>query len=244
MSKLQQKKQYINLYFTKDDKEILAWANLIRENGLSLSTWIQGILVAESIGTDLDIGSIGPPISKPLLAQTKPSLFGDDTITEKTPPNSTGWNIRGKKGELKIGSILTIKVTRPIVQDVILNVKKIHPHLGIYIKFIIRRKLKCSLSTSNRLPNPTDLIDIFIISEEKKAKYSSNNAQKKENSPKLFKTKQNHSPNPTLTHPPKNNINLQSATPQQKNAPEKKQREEPKIKNPLLNYINSPEHMN
>ena len=97
MNKLQQKKQYINLYFTKDDKEILAWANLIRENELSLSTWIQGILVAESIGADLDIGSIGPPISEPLLPQTKPSLFGDDTITEKHPPNTTGWNIRGKK---------------------------------------------------------------------------------------------------------------------------------------------------
>ena len=47
---MQKTVQYLYLYFTKDDSDLLAWANMIKENNLGLSTWIQGILVAEEIG--------------------------------------------------------------------------------------------------------------------------------------------------------------------------------------------------
>lgn len=163
---MQTKKQYINLYFTTDDKEILAWANMIRESNFHLSTWIQAILVAEIAGEDLNIGAIYTPPYEPPYPLPNSNLLGDDTHLQKASSKS-GWNVRGQNGKLKEGSILSIKVTRPIVQDAICIAKKTHNHLGAYIKTLIRKKLKNNPAKINLLPNKTDVFDLFVLCEGK-----------------------------------------------------------------------------
>lgn len=160
------KEQYINLYFTKDDKEVLTWANMIRENNLKLGTWIQGILVAEIKNEDLDIGSIQSPNPSQITLKRNSNPFGDDTNSKKNI-TKTGWNIRGENKELIAGSVLSIKVTRPIVQEALNNLKEKHKFVGAYIKAIIRKKLKESTSNQIRLPKITDVLDLFCLTENK-----------------------------------------------------------------------------
>jgi len=220
--------QYINIYFTKEDKEILAWANMIRENNLNLSTWIQAILVAENAGCELDIGTISTPVkTNPTVIQQspKPSLFGDDTISEKKK-KKTGWNIRGENGKLKEGSVLSIKVTRQEVQDAMYATKRKHKRLGTYIKALIRKKLRSNPSETDRLPDKADAADAFALYASKQRNVQNSTTKKNNTLPKQEPPQQKQT-----YHKEEQKTSIQ------KKKPEEKQQEEPKKKNPLLNYI-------
>jgi len=236
--KMQSEIQYINIYFTKEDKEILAWANMIRENNLNLSTWIQAILVAENAGFELDIGTISIPVkaeSATIQQSPKPSLFGDDTILEKKK-QKTGWNIRGENGKLKEGSVLSIKVTRQEVQDAMFVTKRKHKRLGTYIKALIRKKLRSSSSKTNRLPDKANASDVFALYASKQKNVQSSTSKKNKTFSKQELTQQKSQPQ---TGPQQKHARYkeeQKAFPQEKKS-EEKQHEEHKKKNPLLNYI-------
>ena len=133
----------ICLYFTKYDTDILAWVNMLRENGLSPATWIQAAIVSEDRQSKLDIGSVVPtPPPSP-----KSALFGDDTRAE---------------GSYVIGSRLNIRVTRKIVQDALGRVVGEREMTAPVIKMILRKNIGFLSQFPNVPPDPMQLQDFFV----------------------------------------------------------------------------------
>lgn len=232
------KVQYIYLYFNKNDQDILAWTNMIKESGQSLNTWVQGILVAEVAREDLSIGAVFIPPQTQTLHLTTPrqtsNLFGDDTTTLKEEERITGWNVRGENGKLKNGSILSIKVTRPIVQVAMEEAKRNHKRLGSYIKAIIRKKMTILSVGPNQPPNQADAMDVFFLCEGKIRRKFPDNRTQKPSQQKPKPQQQREEGRAT-----ENNQNKPTPKPQQTKPQEKPIPSEPKQKkkNPLLNYI-------
>ena len=128
---MQKTVQYLYLYFTKDDSDLLAWANMIKENNLGLSTWIQGILVAEAAKEKLYIGAVHIPTPQETVKRDNTqNLWGDDTESEnhKILP---GWHVRGQNRSLIAGSVLPVKITRPLAQEALFELKKRHKNCSI-----------------------------------------------------------------------------------------------------------------
>lgn len=218
---------------------------MIRRNNLSLTTWLQAILVANLANEDIDIGYACVTAGKnPSPQQQRSNLFGDDTKARSSV--RPGWNVRGENGELKEGSVLTIRVTRPIALDAIFETKKRHKNLGAYIKALIRKMLKNNPSDADRVPNKAEAIDVFSICEGKIRKRPSENPQRKDVLPKPKHPKQRkHTPcqeqhqndtssNTCIQSQPRREDEQDKL--QQKPADNKVKQQEKK-RNPLLNYI-------
>ena len=161
---MEKKAQYLYIYFTKDDQDVLAWANMIRNNNLNLSTWIQAVLVAENSRAKLDIGAVCPPTQYPSKPPkpTNSSLFGDDS-TGQNKAKSPGWNVRGENGMLIPGSILPIKVMRNSAQAVVNDMKRQHKRMGAYTKAVIRKNLELLPNGPDRIPRKTDALDTLAL---------------------------------------------------------------------------------
>lgn len=224
--------QYLYLYFSKNDQDVLAWANMIRESGLSLNTWIQGILVADATKEELKIGAVFVP-NAPQTDTTKTSnpmtsLFGDDTTKPRKTKPSVGWDIRGENGTLKSGSILSIKITRPAARAAIDETKKNHKRLGPYIKALIRKNMTTLCAGPNKPPNQADVLDIFALCESKLRRTPPDKRPLKANQhqPQRGKRKEESNTPPKLAPLPVQPRPLKSPN----QAPQK-------TKSPLLKYI-------
>ena len=238
---MQKTVQYLYLYFTKDDQDLLAWANMIKENNLGLSTWIQAILVSEAAKEKLDIGAVHiPSAMEPIKMTTTPKLWGDDTKNERTKI-VPGWHIRGENGKLVAGTVLPVKITRSLAQEALSELKKRHRKIAAYVKAIIRRDLEILPAGPDLPPNKNTAIDLFALCEDKIGK----NSQPQRDKNKQFRQRQE-------------NRNIQNTKPSQqrqertdKNGPqqtypptpkpgqsEQNERKTPALRNPLLDQIN------
>ena len=197
---MQKTVQYLYLYFTKDDSDLLAWANMIKENNLGLSTWIQGILVAEAAKEKLYIGAVHIPTPQETVKRDNTqNLWGDDTESEnhKILP---GWHVRGQNRSLIAGSVLPVKITRPLAQEALFELKKRHKRIAAYVKAIIRQNLEILPSGPNLAPNKTTVIDVFALYEGKIGKNNPNNQIHSAIQPAARENPHaNYSPNPTKT---------------------------------------------
>lgn len=132
--------QNICLYFTKYDTDIIEWANMLRENGLSPATWIQAAVVSEYKQSRLDIGSVVP------ITPSKTALFGDDT----------------RSGKYAVGSRLNIRVTRKIVLEALNHIIKENEMTAPVIKMILRKNIGFLSRLPNLPPDPMQLRDFFV----------------------------------------------------------------------------------
>lgn len=133
----------ICLYFTKYDIDILAWVNMLRENGLSPATWIQAAIVSEDRQSKLDIGSVVP------TSPPKAALFGDDTR-------------RTANGSYVIGSRLNIRITRKIVQNALGRVVGDDEMTAPVVKMILRKNIGFLSQLPNIPPDPMQLQGFFV----------------------------------------------------------------------------------
>lgn len=238
---MQKTVQYLYLYFTKNDQDLLAWANMIKENNLGLSTWIQAILVSEAAKEKLDIGSVHvPSVLEPVKTTAAPSLWGDDTDKEsKIVP---GWHVRGENKKLIAGTVLPVKITRPLAQEALFELKKRHKKIAAYIKAIIRQNLKILPSGPNIPPNKNTAIDLFALCE---GKIGRNNQPRRDKNQQLGQRQENNTDQ--APQPPKQKQGRQDKnTPQQTypsnpqpkpNQSKQTESKAPARRNPLLDQI-------
>lgn len=196
---MQKTVQYLYLYFTKDDSDLLAWANMIKENNLGLSTWIQGILVAEAAKEKLYIGAVHIPTPQETVKRDNTqNLWGDDTES-KNHKILPGWHVRGQNRSLIAGSVLPVKITRPLAQEALFELKKRHKRIAAYVKAIIRQNLEILPSGPNLAPNKTTVIDVFALCEGKIGKNNPNNQIHRDKKEQFSQRQErNHTQN---THP-------------------------------------------
>lgn len=162
------KPQYINICFLDRDKELIAWANMIRENGQSINTWVQAILLAEAVGENLDAGAVFIPKSKPKASSVSAAMFGDDrSSAEAKEKKSSGWQIRGENGEIVAGSIISIRVTRPVMTALLDSLSQSHKRIGPYAKAVVRRKIRKLGSGPDVPPDESQAQDIFALYEDR-----------------------------------------------------------------------------
>ena len=158
------KSQYINICFSEKDKELIAWANMVREDGQSINTWIQAVLLAEAVGENLDAGAVYVPKDK--RRPPSSNVFGDyrqPSNTKKKPVS--GWQIRGADGEFVAGSIISVRVTRPVMVGLIDSLHHSHKRIGPYAKAILRRKIRKLDSGPNIPPDESQIQDIFALAD-------------------------------------------------------------------------------
>ena len=48
----------IGIVLADNDKSIIKWLNMLNDNGESPRTWIQAVLLADSLNIDIDINNI------------------------------------------------------------------------------------------------------------------------------------------------------------------------------------------
>ena len=162
---------YISL--GKADGDLIYWANMLRENSVSVATWIQAVIVAEANKSLLNVGSIYylnkvKPVRKPVGRQMQDEeLFGDDTEDEqKKPKGRNGWTVRGDDNSYIVGSVIVIRVTREAVLGSIKKLKRKKKVSSAYYKAIIRKHLKYVRSPDDELlPDPAKAEEIFALSD-------------------------------------------------------------------------------
>jgi len=166
--------KYISICFSQNDRELIAWVNMLRAEKQSVSAWVQALLLAEDVGVDIDAGAVYVPEINPAVRlnikpiPAKSVMFGDDTEPKQTKPAiKFGWQIRGEAGEITAGSILSIRVTRPVIIALIDALKQTHKRLGPYIKAVIRKKIRTLDRGPNIAPDESQIRDIFALYESR-----------------------------------------------------------------------------
>lgn len=162
------KSQYINICFSDKDKELIAWANMIREDNQSVNTWVQAVLLADAVGEPLDVGSVYVPRARGKAASAGIMMFGDDRKSSKTRDKTTsGWQVRGENGEIVAGSIISIRVTRPVMTALLENLHRSHKRIGPYAKAVLRKRIRKLDAGPNIPPDESQIQDIFALYEDR-----------------------------------------------------------------------------
>lgn len=156
-------RNYISVCFSKNDKELIAWANMLRENNQSIGTWVQALLIAEDLNIELDAGSVSK--NQERKSAQLSLLYG--TSDETTNGQKTGWQIRGPQGEIIEGSILSIQITRPATSALLQKLRRNHKRVGPYIKAVLRKRIEVTETEPNRPPDKTILRDFFALNEHR-----------------------------------------------------------------------------
>lgn len=174
----------IGIVLAENDKSIIKWLNMLVESGESPRTWLQAVLLADSLNFPIDIGTvyITPDIKKTSNLKTgKYLMFGDDTVSnsgkEKKKKNKInyGWNIRGKDGEYVPGSIFCFNITRTALLPIIKNITDNYSNISSYVKAVLRKYLKTTSDESAAyIPDNTAIKDLFALYASKpKSKHKS-----------------------------------------------------------------------
>lgn len=251
------KSQYINICFSDRDKELITWANMIRDDGQSVNTWIQAVLLAEAVGEPLDAGAVYIPKSRPKAASAGSLMFGDDRKSAQSGEEKrSGWQIRGENGEIIAGSIISIRVTRPVIVSLIDSLLQSHRRLGPYAKAVLRKKIRKLDSGTNVPPDESQVQDIFALYEDR---YVTNARPKMQAEPSAQcrdeqqgqssqdrsslpaekdqrRDKRSRHQNRSHRNPPPQQQAPQQG-PQKQLSPQKQEERPQKTKNPLLGYI-------
>lgn len=209
----------IGILITKKDKEIADWLNMLLKEEMNPRTWVQALLLTEIVGKPIDAGGVYIPQNVKPSSHNGTLMFGDDTEDDEmlsTTNQGRGRNCRGPNGEFVIGSVFTIRITRPIMLNAIEYLKDRNKKIAPYIKFSIRQQLRILPQGPNQPPNERDIQDIFIIYED----FFSKKKRKPQNKEAIAEKQ-------LLTSKPKP---VEITQLHQAGKPEKK-------KNPLLNYI-------
>lgn len=183
-------------------------------NNFNPATWIQAVLLSEIAGQTIDAGGIYyQPTKRINPSQT---LFGDDTIPNQKP-TQYGWEIRSPNGFYIPGSIVTIRITRPIVEYALSTTLIGKRRTSPYIKAILRKHIRKLSHLPNEPPKDDHIEDIFITYEQYFKEFTKTIAKKPKSKPPLKSSTQ-------ITSPP----TAPSTTPQEQPT---------KQRNPLLSFI-------
>lgn len=169
----------IGIVLADNDKSIIKWLNMLNDNGESPRTWLQAVLLADSLNLPIDIGTVYiAPEKKNVRPQSgKYLMYGDDTVKESRKKNKLnyGWNIRGSNGEFIPGSIFCFNITRPVIFPIIQNICDKHNNVSSYIKAVLRKYLKTTTEESAAyIPDDTAIKDLFALHSFKSEKKSVN----------------------------------------------------------------------
>lgn len=211
--------QTININFTKNDRDLLAWVNMLRDKKLSPATWIQAILLSEALGLDIDAGGVW--VSE-INARPRPGplMFGDDRASNNANSNSSSPNkVFGP------GNRLVIRVTRPIMLALLRDTAKKRSKIGPYTKAVLRKHIRKLPSAPNQPPQDSQIQDIFALYEDKFT------LDRKRTAPPEIRH-----PQPSKKQPPKNPVpTLAPVSP----PPPGKKEDSPsgKRRNPLLSQV-------
>lgn len=229
----------IGIVLADNDKSIIKWLNMLNDNGESPRTWIQAVLLADSLNIDIDIGAvyIAPEKKNMKPSSGKYLMFGDDTVKESKKKDKVnyGWNVRGSNGEFIPGSIFCFNITRPVIFPIIQNIFDKHNNVSSYIKALIRKYLKTTSDESAAyIPDDTVIKDLFALHSFKTEKKS---VKRPKGNPSLGSVRMpddiSMSDRKTISESDKNMSDTNNTKTENKQSIPKKNN-----KNPLLQYIN------
>lgn len=162
----------INICFTKKDKDLIAWVNMLIREGLSPASWVQAILLSEVLGLGIDAGGVYVPTSdkgRSARPQSSMPMFGDDTVDEPVVEKDDGpsrWEKKGDADEYRVGTILSIRVTRGVMSDVLDKLKLHRKRISPYAKAVLRKHIRKLSSGPDQPPAASQIQDLFVLYED------------------------------------------------------------------------------
>jgi len=204
---------------------------MLRHEGMKPSTWIQAILLSDTVGEKIEAGGVYIPTKK--KKRTGSLMFGDDTETDTEPSIvKSKWSVRAKNGDYLPGSTLVLRISRPVIKDTLMYIRQKHSKLAPYIKAILRKHIRKLNTGPNEPPEPEAIQDIFVIYESwfRDKGYVQINKQSYQQKREKKNTKETpeHTSSQRTKDMPKEKT--QKTTESETQTP-------PKPKNPLLQYI-------
>lgn len=158
------KKLSVGISLMENDKDIIAWLNMMREENQKVRTWVQAILLAELAGIPLDAGGVYvPPKAKP-KAKSSNILFGDDTTASKPKVKKASWEVKGDSGEFVVGSMLVIVISRPVILEALERANR--SKTSTYIKAVLRKHIRKLDAPPNEPPEDVNVEDLFVLYED------------------------------------------------------------------------------
>ena len=221
------KAKNIGIVLSENDKSIIAWFNMLQKAGESPRTWVQAVLLADSLKMDMDVGTVYVPKKKtPQQLKTLSSrhlMFGDDTVDNKKRTKCTyGWSIKGQNNEYVADNIFCFRVSRAALIPVLDDIYARQSNISSYIKAILRKYIKVTETEQEaQVPDRTAMLDLFAL----------NSIQKVD----AFQIKTECEPKKQVNE---NSINKPTVRDSAETVTDVQDEKPAKSKNPLLQYIN------
>ena len=140
----------VGILITPSDADIAAYLNSLRDSGQKPAKWLSGMLIANETGDEFPIPDFrGEKFQKKPISQTPVSggnglLFGTGTSFDEPLVSDKweyGWQVRGPKGEIVEGTVVSVSFCRPEVVAILRSMKENHLKIATYLKALMRHNM-------------------------------------------------------------------------------------------------------
>lgn len=223
----------IGIVLSEDDQSIIAWLNMLQKAEESPRTWVQAVLLADSLNCNIDVGTVYvqkkkiPKPNKPTSARYM--MFGDDTINNnKKPKRSYGWSVKGNNNEYIAGKVFCFSVSRAALFPVLDSIYARCSNISSYVKAVLRKYIKVTENEDEEIiPDKAVIQDLFAL----------NTVRRNEECDVKTETLPQKQKNGNIKQQQENKDETAPA-PSSSSAPTPVIEKPIKAKNPLLQYIN------
>lgn len=138
----------VGILITPSDADIAAYLNSLRDSGQKPAKWLSGMLIANEIGDDFPIPDFrGEQFQKKSAAKTSANnglLFGSGSSFDEPMVSDKweyGWQVRGPKGEIIEGTVVSVSFCRPEVVAILRSMRENHLKIATYLKALMRHNM-------------------------------------------------------------------------------------------------------
>lgn len=143
------KRVNVGILITPSDADIAAYLNSLRDAGQKPVKWLSGMLVANDVGEEFPIPDYRNAQFPPKPSATPPAptggtglLFGTGASFNQTPGKwEYGWQVRGSKGEIIEGTVVSVVFCRPEVVAILNSLRENHLKIATYLKALMRHNM-------------------------------------------------------------------------------------------------------
>lgn len=138
----------VGILITPSDADIAAYLNSLRDSGQKPAKWLSGMLIANETGEEFPIPDFrGEQFQKKSVPKSPANnglLFGSGSSFDEpmvTDKWEYGWQVRGPKGEIVEGTVISVSFCRPEVVAILRSMRENHLKIATYLKALMRHNM-------------------------------------------------------------------------------------------------------
>lgn len=168
----------VGILITPADADIAAFFNDLRTKGQKPAKWLSGMLIANEKHLKFPIpdhrGESFMKATPKSNAPAPPILFGSGTSSAETQEETGkwkyGWQVRGSKGEIIEGTVVSVSFCRPEIIAIIQQMQHDHLKISTYLKALIRHNMSHDTPAVIDERNLTQIMQEYYLEQSRKSK--------------------------------------------------------------------------